>query len=52
MLRSWQAIYANFGDEPFPGNGELSPRDAELAKLVEEKLKLSKIFPKKPRKLT
>ncbi len=40
LMRNWKAKWSKLGDDAFPGNGKLSPRDAELAKLVEENRRL------------
>ncbi len=40
MLRRWQTQEAQGGEDPFPGKGKRPPRDAELAKLLEENRRL------------
>ena len=36
MLRAWKSKWDKLGDDAFPGNGKLSVRDAEMAKLIAE----------------
>ena len=36
MVGLWKTKWDIFGDNAFPGNGKLTVRNAEMAKLVEE----------------
>ena len=40
LLRSWKSRWDKLGEDAFPGNGKLSVRDAEMAKLIAENRRL------------
>jgi transposase len=40
LLRAWKSKWDKLGDDAFPGNGKLSVRDAEMAKLIAENRRL------------
>ena len=40
VLRAWKKKWDQEGADAFPGNGKLSGRDAEMARLIEENRRL------------